>query len=138
MRYHTARLKNEGRRGGIVNLSSLAGVTPFSQYAVYSAGKSFDDFLSRAVGESVGKYCDVLSVRPGYVSTELTHYIPVGGSVITAKDCATNCLYQLGRSPYTSGHYMHAIFGQITTFFPPTIRNFFDTRESSNKPETTN
>ena len=58
------RAKN-GKRGAVVNLSSVAVVTRMHSFGTYAATKSFNHTLSHTMWKEVGDELDVLTVCPG-------------------------------------------------------------------------
>jgi len=59
------------RRGGIINVSSLAGLQPIPYWATYSATKSYLTTFSLAVHEEVkSSGVTVLALMPGFTRTE--------------------------------------------------------------------
>jgi len=65
------KLLDRKRRGAIITVASTAGTFAFPYLQVYSGTKAFNDFFSRALSEEVPQL-DIISLRPGYVSTQLT------------------------------------------------------------------
>lgn len=63
---------------------------------VYSASKTFVDFLSRALSYEYEKSIDIISLRPSEVSTTMTYNKPIDILTITPKDCAEGLLNDLG------------------------------------------
>ena len=59
------------RRGGVINVSSVAGSSPSPNMATYAATKSFVDSWTAAVaGEMRGTGVVLTCVQPGYVRTD--------------------------------------------------------------------
>ena len=115
------QMLSQNRRGAIINLSSVAGMIPFPSVAVYSAGKAFDDFFSRAQFEQYGDQIDFLSVRPSYVSTPLTNHMKLSFNVCMPDTCVNASLKHLGKSPYTCGFWVHCIVGFLFQNLPTSI-----------------
>lgn len=61
-----------GQKSGIINLSSGAAIAVFKGACNYSATKTFDDFLSRAVEYELKPKVDVLTVRPYFITSPMT------------------------------------------------------------------
>jgi 3-oxoacyl-[acyl-carrier protein] reductase len=68
------RMLARERRGRIVNVSSIVGLTGYRGLAVYSATKAALDGLTRALARELGSVgITVNSVAPGYLRTEMSH-----------------------------------------------------------------
>lgn len=62
------------RRGHIVNVSSIVGLSGYRGLSVYSATKAALDGLTRSLAREVGSHGIVVnSVAPGYLRTEMSH-----------------------------------------------------------------
>ena len=62
------------KRGHIVNISSIVGLSGYRGLAVYSATKAALDGLTRALARELGSRGIVVnSVAPGYLRTEMSH-----------------------------------------------------------------
>jgi len=65
-----ARAHADGRRGGIIMLSSVAGFAPMARFATYAATKAFDLHYAEALAsELAGSAIDVLALCPGATRT---------------------------------------------------------------------
>jgi short-subunit dehydrogenase len=65
-----ARAGAEGRRGGIIIVSSVAGFAPMARFATYAATKAFDLHYAEALAtELAGTAIDVLALCPGATKT---------------------------------------------------------------------
>lgn len=73
-------MKNR-KRSGIINLSSFTGRTPVPYNSIYSATKAFDDFFSKALALEVDNNIEIMSHRPLYVTTAMTHYKTGDGAI---------------------------------------------------------
>jgi short-subunit dehydrogenase len=60
-------------RSAIINLSSVAGENPIPHISGYSASKAYGDFLSQALELEYSQKIDILSVRPMYVESNMSH-----------------------------------------------------------------
>ena len=71
------RLMAAQRRGAIVNVSSLSGITGLPGQANYAAAKGGVNALTRALAQEVARFgIRVNAVAPGLVATEMTAQIP--------------------------------------------------------------
>lgn len=85
---------------------------------MYSATKAFDDYLSRALAMDNDDKVDILSLRPGPVSTALFKpRYPVPGMISPAQ-CAKYALRSLGHDDTTNGHYLHGLMAFSMKLFP--------------------
>lgn len=93
-------MKERGR-GAVIFVGSVSGSQPLPLHAVYSATKSFDNFLGEALwGELRGTGIDVLSLLPGSTVSEfheLAGELPHPGEPVA--DVVANALDALGRVP---------------------------------------
>ena len=67
------KLMNREKRGAIINVGSLAGLSPNPLQGGYCATKRFVRFLSYMLDDMFKKNIDVLNVAPGFVSTKLKY-----------------------------------------------------------------
>ena len=67
------KLMNREKRGAIINIGSLAGLSPGPLQGGYCATKRFVRFLSYMLNDMFKKNIDVLNVAPGFVSTKLIY-----------------------------------------------------------------
>jgi short-subunit dehydrogenase len=71
----------ERRRGGILNVGSLAGYTPGPNMAAYHASKAFVRSFSAALASEVGDSgVTVTSLSPGFVRTAFLDHLPIKSS----------------------------------------------------------
>ena len=110
-------LEND-HHGAIINLSSVAGMRPMYASPLYTPGKAFDDFFSRVISLEHGGKIDCISLRPAFVSTNLTRNKKVGGICISPQDCVKGCLQALGKTHYTCGALPHRIVGFVGEMMP--------------------
>jgi len=59
-------------KSGIINLSSISSEGPLPYFQLYAATKAFDDFLSLGLSIEYGNQIDIMSLRPGFVTTNLS------------------------------------------------------------------
>jgi uncharacterized protein len=66
-----ARARTEGRRAGLIIVSSAAAFAPLPYFATYAASKAFDLVLAESLAEELrGEPVDVLALCPGATRTE--------------------------------------------------------------------
>lgn len=119
-------------RSAVISLSSIAGQRPLLYLSPYSATKAFNDFFSRALalefggGDSPGFGCsspagggiDVLSCRPAYVVSNMSHITEKSGFVIDRYECARSCMDKLGYVTETYGDPRHAVYARSYFWLP--------------------
>ena len=67
------------RRGHIVNISSIVGLSGYRGLSVYSATKAALDGLTRSLARELGSRGIVVnSIAPGYLRTEMSHGLDAG------------------------------------------------------------
>ena len=104
----TTMLKR-ARRSAIINMSSMGGVYPHPNEAMYTATKSYIDVLSRMMEVYVKDKIDVVSIRPNLISTALTDYSKVTWDCLSPDVVVESVLRTLGKHTYTFGHPRHTI-----------------------------
>ena len=102
-------------RGGIIFLSSMAGMMSLPYMANYAATKAYDLMLGEALWyELKGKGVDVLSLAPGAVKTEFGKVAEVGSGfgLMEPEKVVREALRKLGRTPsFVPGSFFRAIAG---------------------------
>ena len=106
-------LSEQGKKGVIVNISSIAGFVPMPSYAVYSATKAFVNTFSVALDfELRSQGIRVLTACPGPVQTQFAQRASLGrkkagniGLYITAQQAAKEIWWQIqaGKQQHTFG-----------------------------------
>jgi len=61
---------------------------------------------------------DIISLRPGYVSKQLTLRKRSIFDVLIPIECAEGCLKDLGKSNYTFGNWRHGLLGYVIHAVP--------------------
>ena len=97
----------EKNSGFIINLSSLAGLSPSACASTYSAGKAFDHVFSSTV--SLESSAEVLCLMPAFVSTPMTQRYKFKPLEISKEECAESALKDVGALHVTCGHWKHWI-----------------------------
>jgi 17beta-estradiol 17-dehydrogenase / very-long-chain 3-oxoacyl-CoA reductase len=105
-------------KSAIISISSVAGLRPLLYLSPYSATKAFNDFFSRALQLEVGDKIDVLSLRAGYVASNMSKLKETGGFVLDRYQCARGCIEKLGFVSETYGHVAHAVYGRSFIALP--------------------
>ena len=98
----------ERRRGGIVNVSSMAGLQPLPGWATYAATKAFLTNFSQSLHEEVrAQGVSVLALMPGFTRSEFHDHASMARSYIpgpfwmTADDVARSALEAIGQGRAT-------------------------------------
>jgi 17beta-estradiol 17-dehydrogenase / very-long-chain 3-oxoacyl-CoA reductase len=108
-------------RSAIISVSSVAGQRPLLYLSPYSATKAFNDFFSRALSLEFPDHLDVLSLRPGYVVSNMSKLKEAGGFVLDRYECARGCLEKLGYVNETYGDPRHAVYARSFFLIPERI-----------------
>ena len=97
------------KRSAVITMGSLAGQMPMSYFNIYCATKAFTQMLSLSLAKEHTNI-DFLSIRPSEVSTGMTHNKPTDIFTITAPQCTSAILRELGKGSLESnGHWNHCI-----------------------------
>lgn len=105
------RYKTMKKRALLINLSSQAAFFPNPYFANYGATKAFDDRLSKSLYfELKGKGVDVLTVRPGVVTTKLNGMKEKFAQNISVESCVSGILGN-AKSFLTYGGAWHEVHG---------------------------
>ena len=115
------RMLKRNKPSGLINISSVAGMSPWSGATVYSSGKSFEDLFTLDLNEEirylVGKEklqnIDILSLKPGFVDTPLLKNVKDLLLLISAEECAENALRVIGKANYSSCHWRHLLMAAL-------------------------
>ena len=105
-------------RGAVISISSVAGQRPLLYLSPYSATKAFNDFFSRSLALEYGDQIDFLSLRAGYVASNMSKLTETGGFVLDRYECAKGCLEKLGYVTETYGDPRHAVYARSFFLIP--------------------
>ncbi len=87
-----------GDGGSVINISSVVGVNPLPNAAVYSATKAAVDAVTKSLAQELGpKKVRVNSINPGMIETEGTHAAGVIGSDFEKNAAAQTPLGRIGQ-----------------------------------------
>jgi short-subunit dehydrogenase len=115
-----ARARTEGRRAGLIIVSSGAAFAPLPYFAIYAASKAFDLVLAESLAEELrGEPIDVLALCPGATRTEFGRRAGFAFENLPwAADpsaVAAEALQALGRrTVLVSGRLRRAAFAPVT------------------------
>ena len=89
--------------GSVVNISSVVGVSPMPNAAVYSATKAAVDAITKSLAKELGpKKIRVNSLNPGMIETEGVHSAGIIGSDFQKQIVATTPLGRIGQPDDTA------------------------------------
>jgi 3-oxoacyl-[acyl-carrier protein] reductase len=87
-----------GKGGSVINISSVVGVNPLPNAAVYSATKAAVDAVTKSLARELGpKKIRVNSINPGMIETEGLHTAGVAGSDFQKQAEAQTPLGRIGQ-----------------------------------------
>lgn len=101
----------------------MAGVSPMPYLQVYAAAKAYVDRLSLSLNYEHPEL-DIISIRPGEVSTPMTFNKPLDLFTISAEKCAEGILDQMGQDTKSEGHWQHQLQGWLQSIAPEKLFNF--------------
>ena len=119
------------KRSAIINLSSVAAIKPIANFALYSATKIFNHYLSRGLEAEMRSKIDFLSVKPFGVESNLSK-MKRSFMIISADACSEGSLNCLGQDSETTGHWNHDIQSYLYSFIPFSLMSFIDIRNIFN------
>lgn len=100
---------SERKRSAVITMGSLAGKLPISYFNVYCATKAYTEMFSLSLAKEHTNI-DFMSIRPSEVSTGMTHHKPADILTITADQCTSSILSELGKGKLESnGHWNHKL-----------------------------
>jgi 17beta-estradiol 17-dehydrogenase / very-long-chain 3-oxoacyl-CoA reductase len=108
-------------RSAIISISSVAGQRPLLYLSPYSATKAFNDYFSRSLSLEFGDQIDCLSLRAGYVASNMSKLTETGGFVLDRYECAVGCLEKLGYVTETYGDPRHAVYARSFFLIPEVL-----------------
>jgi len=114
-RYVAEKMMARKTKSGIINVSSVEAKYLNAADTVYASTKAFTDFFSRGLNFELRDKIDVLSLRPGAVSTKMTGLPASTFKVTKPDDTVKDALRDLGREVYTYGNWRHDISILIKT-----------------------
>jgi 3-oxoacyl-[acyl-carrier protein] reductase len=87
-----------GKGGSVINISSVVGVNPMPNAAVYSATKAAVDAVTKSLARELGpKKVRVNSINPGMIETEGFHTAGIAGSDMQKQVEAQTPLGRIGQ-----------------------------------------
>jgi 17beta-estradiol 17-dehydrogenase / very-long-chain 3-oxoacyl-CoA reductase len=114
-------LTGQPARSAVISISSVAGQRPLLYLSPYSATKAFNDFFSRSLSLEFGHQIDFLSLRAGYVASNMSKLTETGGFVLDRYECAVGCLEKLGYVTETYGDPRHAVYARSFFLIPEAL-----------------
>jgi 17beta-estradiol 17-dehydrogenase / very-long-chain 3-oxoacyl-CoA reductase len=118
------KLQQRQLPSAVINLSSVASLKPTHGLAVYASSKKFDDCLTVNLASNPGNVT-YMSLKPGFVLTPLTADIVEPKHLeISANECASAALRDLGSHLSFVGHYKHKCMAQLLSWAPEGKQDF--------------
>ncbi|CAD8116347.1 unnamed protein product [Paramecium primaurelia] len=114
-------LKRKSHKSAIINVTSLAGQIPTPYFNVYSASKSYGEFLTQTLSVEYPEL-EIFALRPSEVSTNMTFNRKPDLMTITSSDCADGLLKRMGQN--TNGHWNHEIQAELYKLVPSWLYNW--------------
>jgi len=118
------KLSQRKQRSAVINVSSLAAVAPLPKVQLYAASKAFHDYLSQGLSYEYPNV-DIMSLRPGTVSTALSKYRKLDSETVAPEDCAKAALKDLGTTKMSFGHRKHKIQAYFASITPKFILDIY-------------
>lgn len=114
------------KKGAIVNLASVSGLSPQPLQSVYAASKAFIDFFSRGLQvEYQNSKITIQTLCPSYICTSMTSFSSSLSKpslfVPDPQTFAANAIQTLGFSSYTTGYWPHSLQILFPVAFMPNI-----------------
>mmetsp|Transcript_12209 Transcript_12209/g.23156 ORF Transcript_12209/g.23156 Transcript_12209/m.23156 type:complete len:286 (-) Transcript_12209:386-1243(-) len=103
------KLYKRGLPCAVINLSSVASVTPIPGDATYAATKKFDDYFTEVLN-CRSRNVTFMSLKPGFTLTNMTAKFKDLPLRISPEECANAALRDLGSDLSFVGHYKHKLF----------------------------
>jgi short-subunit dehydrogenase len=114
------KLQQRQLPSAVINLSSVAGTNPTFGSVLYVSSKKFDDCFTVNLASNPGNVT-YMTLRPGFVLTPLTSKIKNKPLEISANDCASTALRDLGSHLSFTGHFKHKALAVIMSWVPESI-----------------
>jgi hypothetical protein len=113
------RARRDGRRAGVIIVSSTAAFAPVPYFGVYAASKVFELYFAEALTEELAaEPAHILALCPGATRTEFGSRAGFEGGALPGAadpaDVAREAMMALGRRPvHTTGLISQAAFGPL-------------------------
>mmetsp|Transcript_41253 Transcript_41253/g.47525 ORF Transcript_41253/g.47525 Transcript_41253/m.47525 type:complete len:162 (-) Transcript_41253:143-628(-) len=115
------KLESRKSRSALINVASIAGVSPMPKFSIYCSTKVYLRYLTNALGEESLRNIDILLLSPGFVTTKMTLY-KTGFDACTPETTAKNTFRNLGYDKETNGFWVHEVshllLQVVYRFFP--------------------
>jgi short-subunit dehydrogenase len=95
-------------RSAVINIASIASLSPISYQGGYSATKVFLRFFTYSLHDNFKHKIDVLGVNPGFVETKMIDGAD-GDYVCTPQDTVKGSLRDLGYDIETNAYIVHSV-----------------------------
>ena len=105
------------RRGAIINVSSLSATFPTPLLTLYSATKTYVDYMSRGLQQEFNRKGIVIqSLLPFYVSTNMNYNMKPRFYAPLPETYVSHAIKTVGRVDRTSGYYGHELYDHFFYF----------------------
>jgi uncharacterized protein len=113
-RLYLPKLINRPQGGALINMSSILSKYKLPDKLLYCCTKAFDHSLTEVIKSEIAirdlKKVDVISLRPGFVDTNLTKKNPVKFLSLDRYQYATSAIKGFGSNTnYLNGHWKHSL-----------------------------
>jgi short-subunit dehydrogenase len=102
------KLLSRGKKGLIINMSSIAASIPVGYLAIYSGTKAYIRAFSLALAEELKGKVDVFAACPAIVSTKMTGYPKINSEVTALAVTVQGLLSQAVRETESSCSFKHS------------------------------
>jgi len=107
------RLKKRSKRSAIIDVSSITALFPFPGKEIYAGTKLYNNYVTGALGIANKSDIDFLSLKPSFVTTNITDQRKEDAITCSTQQCVLGALKALGHKAETFGATKHIIFGTV-------------------------
>jgi len=119
--HHFSKQMVERKKGAIIFLGSVAGLTPIPMMATYSATKAFNEFMGSSLWYELKHHnIDVLSLNPGGTKTGFQRIAntTTGPFVKLPEDVVHTAFNTLGKKPSVVDGWPNKVTAVLSKLFP--------------------
>ena len=107
------QLAKRDKRSAVVDVSSIASIFPLPGKEIYAGTKQYNRYLTNGLSMGVKAPIDFLSLKPAFVTTNLTGQRKEDKITCNTEECVLGALRALGHKTETYGANKHIVFGTI-------------------------